>query len=257
MRSILIIISVVFCVFSLGHKDARTTNVHTPFRWVFADSAARVAESVTTSDTDKVAYQKSDSSIWVLRDNSPKTWIGIDNGTVINGDSVHVLQGALIGGVLNSDSIHSTKGITGTNGIFSENMTADSINFSGNPSNKFVTFDTSVICSLMDNGTTFRDSCIGHISVIGRCITIFFFGNLYGAITGGTNPIIRIPSKFRSSYNVAGTNRSCFVPLYNGGVGGQFGRYDPSDGTLWEGTGSTMDEGDGGFTFGVCVTYIK
>jgi hypothetical protein len=75
----LMILFAVFCTFSGIHNNMRLTQVHSPFRWVFADSAARVAESVTTSDTDKVAYQKSDSSIWVLRDNDPKTWIELNN----------------------------------------------------------------------------------------------------------------------------------------------------------------------------------
>jgi len=73
--------------FGTLHKNLETTQVHSPFRWVFADSAARVAEAVTTSDTDKVAYQKSDSSMWVLRDNSPKTWICMSNRIFINSDA--------------------------------------------------------------------------------------------------------------------------------------------------------------------------
>jgi hypothetical protein len=80
MHKIIYLILITAAVAFPGiHNNMRTTQVHSPFRWVFADSAARVAESVTASDTDKVAYQKSDSSLWVLRDNDPKTWIELNN----------------------------------------------------------------------------------------------------------------------------------------------------------------------------------
>ncbi|MDD5060672.1 MAG: hypothetical protein PHN44_00105 [Candidatus Marinimicrobia bacterium] len=101
----LFILGLSFLTFGTLHKDSRTTQVHSPFRWVFADSAARVAESVTTSDTDKVAYQKSDSSIWVLRDNSPKTWISLSSGSNVKDeafDSIYSRTGVV-------DSIFSTK----------------------------------------------------------------------------------------------------------------------------------------------------
>lgn len=116
---ILLIFGLVFVSNSALHKNARTTQVHSPFRWVFADSAARVAESVTTSDTDKVAYQKSDSSIWVLRDNSPKTWIELNNnfGNLF-ADSLNLSRGAAIGQSISVDS----------NVTIGKNLMADSIN---------------------------------------------------------------------------------------------------------------------------------
>ena len=42
------------------HADQKTTAMHTPFRWVWADSAARVAQATTKRDTTKKWYQVDD-----------------------------------------------------------------------------------------------------------------------------------------------------------------------------------------------------
>jgi hypothetical protein len=76
MRRICLLVLFLFSgAGAIFHQNSRGTQVHTPFRWVFADSAAREAQSVTAGDTDNIAYQVSDSSLWVLRDNSPKLWV--------------------------------------------------------------------------------------------------------------------------------------------------------------------------------------
>lgn len=70
----------VLPLFAALHKDTRGTQVHTPFRWNVADRTALEALSVTANDTDCMAFQRSDSSIYVLRDNSPKIWIRVAGG---------------------------------------------------------------------------------------------------------------------------------------------------------------------------------
>lgn len=72
----LILLFVLICAANCGiHERLKGGQVHTPFAWVFADSATLMAESVDAYDTNRTALVLSDSSIWVLRDNSPKVWI--------------------------------------------------------------------------------------------------------------------------------------------------------------------------------------
>lgn len=85
----IMLVALVGSSYAVFHENSRGAQVHTPFRWVFANGTARIAQSVVANDTDKVAYQKSDSSMWVLRDNSPVTWICLnDNFGAIGVDSV-------------------------------------------------------------------------------------------------------------------------------------------------------------------------
>lgn len=56
------------------HKAESGSGVHTPFRWVFANATERGAESVVAADVNKMAWQQSDNTIWVLEDDSPVTW---------------------------------------------------------------------------------------------------------------------------------------------------------------------------------------
>lgn len=60
------------------HAQISGSDMHRPFRWVFADSATRVGTSVTYVDTMKYAYQNSDSSVWVLKDDSPVLWLKVN-----------------------------------------------------------------------------------------------------------------------------------------------------------------------------------
>lgn len=73
-----ILFFVFLCVLSVNgvkyHQDSRGAEIHTPFRWIVADSTARMALSVAAADTQKFCFQLADTSIWVLIDNSPKNW---------------------------------------------------------------------------------------------------------------------------------------------------------------------------------------
>lgn len=63
------------CTGAKYHTDSRGSEIHTPFRWTFADSAARVNQSVVAADTGKLAIQISDTTVWLLQKNSPKMWV--------------------------------------------------------------------------------------------------------------------------------------------------------------------------------------
>jgi len=71
----LLVLLFAFTVLCGTHHDFRGTQVHTPFRWIFADSTARADEAVAAADTHSVAFVLSDTSQWILLDNSPKTWV--------------------------------------------------------------------------------------------------------------------------------------------------------------------------------------
>ncbi len=75
-KILLAILMLWFCAYPAAiiyHKDNRTSNVHTPFRWIFADSAARVGASCVAADTQKLALQENNFTIWELDDATP-TW---------------------------------------------------------------------------------------------------------------------------------------------------------------------------------------
>lgn len=94
------------------HTNSRGSNVHTPYRWVFADSAARVNSTVTVSDTLKLALQKSDSTTWLLLSTTGVKWKKVSDGGRLTGTDIQV-----------TDSI---KGVTGT---FTGNLVADTGTF--------------------------------------------------------------------------------------------------------------------------------
>ena len=87
--------AIVLCVglslsHSVEHSQLRTTSLHSPYRWTFADSTTRVNASVVAADTGKKALQYSDTTEWVLIDNDPKTWRFVGGKTV---DSLFVKRG--------------------------------------------------------------------------------------------------------------------------------------------------------------------
>lgn len=212
---------VILCIIPVCgslHKNSRTTQVHSPFRWVFADSAARVAESVTTSDTDKVAYQIADSSIWVLRDNDPKTWIELNNNF---GD-----------------------------------LFVDSVVFDGSES-KFVHFDSTFACTLYfdsTGGTKFRDSCMATATIIGKNCILTIPKDLHSEATGASVSVgfhFSIPSKFLSTtaYQVPVRSDTNSVATW--------GRFNTSNGHLglFVSTGTTIFPPTAGGPYPFTITY--
>ena len=58
-----------------NHAQLTTSDIHLPFAWIFADSTARLAETVTVDDISKICFQEDDSSVWVLT--AVTTWVQI------------------------------------------------------------------------------------------------------------------------------------------------------------------------------------
>lgn len=69
------------------HAALTDESLHTPFRWIWADSAARTAEVVTTDDVDKVGLQLDTMVMYYLEDTTP-TWtdIGAASGSLALND---------------------------------------------------------------------------------------------------------------------------------------------------------------------------
>lgn len=84
----------VFCslIYSeVSHTGLSGTNIHTVYRWQFADSAARVNQSVSAADTMKLAYQRSDSTSWILVSTTGTRWKKIayaSNQNTLTGSNV-------------------------------------------------------------------------------------------------------------------------------------------------------------------------
>lgn len=62
------------------HRALTGSAMHTPFRWTFADSVARLAASVTADDLNKLAWQQSDNTLWVLSAVGPTVWTSVGGG---------------------------------------------------------------------------------------------------------------------------------------------------------------------------------
>lgn len=58
----------------MEHVDIPAGEIHTPFQWLPADSAARLAIVPNASDVHKLALQLDELSQWLLVDESPATW---------------------------------------------------------------------------------------------------------------------------------------------------------------------------------------
>jgi hypothetical protein len=93
------------------HKNATGAEIHVAYRWVWADSAARVGQSVSGEDTLKIGYQKDDYSVWFLSDSTP-TWHRVGS---YKSDSLYVFgditAGSFTGGDITGDSLYTSGGI--------------------------------------------------------------------------------------------------------------------------------------------------
>lgn len=69
----------------MQHKLLQNESIHTPFRWIFADAATRLAESVVADDVMKFAYQEDTETVYVLKDLTP-TWVAITSGAGVVND---------------------------------------------------------------------------------------------------------------------------------------------------------------------------
>jgi hypothetical protein len=72
-RIIFLLLLASACFGQSYHSTLKTANMHTPYRWQWADSAARVAQSITNADTMKFGIQTTNNLIYCLVD-SPAVW---------------------------------------------------------------------------------------------------------------------------------------------------------------------------------------
>jgi hypothetical protein len=57
------------------HSELEGINIHTPFAFIYADTAAREAEvGATAADVGKMAWQQDNNTLWILQDDDPLTW---------------------------------------------------------------------------------------------------------------------------------------------------------------------------------------
>lgn len=62
------------------HKNLGASDIHIIYALSYANSSARTsATGLTSADVGKVARQTDDESFWLLTDDSPLTWVRIDN----------------------------------------------------------------------------------------------------------------------------------------------------------------------------------
>lgn len=90
------------------HKSETGSSLHTPFRWIFNDETEREAQSVGSVDVNKIAWQKGDNTLWVLKDDSPKTWTQISppldaiNATSVTAETIEATTSLTAANVLSS-----------------------------------------------------------------------------------------------------------------------------------------------------------
>ncbi len=83
------------------HGALTGTNIHIPYRFTYADTAAREAATPTAADVGCLALQQDDQSLWLLVDDDPLTWVAVaDAGgsqTAQVADVIVVIQSAVSG----------------------------------------------------------------------------------------------------------------------------------------------------------------
>ena len=87
------------------HRDVSTGNVHVVHNWTYADQATREAASLLPADVGKVAWQLDDDTFWILKDDSPLTWVALGGGGSGAVDSVNGQTGVV---VLDPDDLDDT-----------------------------------------------------------------------------------------------------------------------------------------------------
>lgn len=87
------------------HSALSGTNIHVPYAWTYADTAAREGATLAAADVGKFARQTDDNSIWMLTDDSPLTWIQVNNSaTGAPTDAAYITTAA--NGTLSAEVVH-------------------------------------------------------------------------------------------------------------------------------------------------------
>lgn len=76
---------------SIFHKSKDGADVHTSFRWFWANAAARSVQTVTAQDLYKFGIQLDTFSVWMLTSDTP-TWQRVDAGTGASGGASSLLH---------------------------------------------------------------------------------------------------------------------------------------------------------------------
>jgi hypothetical protein len=108
---------IAFSVYPVEHKNLSGTQLHSPYRWIFADSATMSVATLSATDTNKTAFRSDDNTVWVLRNAGSKTWKQVGG---IQFDS------------LTSDSIYQRSN-RGTTAIYDSSITTKKIIITGGP----------------------------------------------------------------------------------------------------------------------------
>lgn len=195
IKKIFILLMIVFSVNGAKyHQDSKGVEIHTPFRWVVANSTARGALTVTAQDTQKLCFQIADTTIWMLSDNSPKRWTWVSGKKV---DSLYV-----------SGGLNVARATIGAGGIKSAApCTSTVFNASSSTASRVVTTDANK--NLSSSTVTLTE--LGYLS--------------------GKNSVI---DGSGTSGNVAvfsGTNRITNGPAYNSGTSTFTGNVSGSSGS--------------------------
>lgn len=242
----IMLVALVGSSYAVFHENSRGAQVHTPFRWVFANGTARIAQSVVANDTDKVAYQRSDSSVWVLRDNSPVTWVCLNKGLLtFNAGSVYSSYNEA--DIDTSPDARFGKGKIDTAIL----DVIDSVKFRcGTTYTDFYAFDTTFACSLYD-GTTYRATGSAAIQVRGDVATLTLPA-LSGTITVSTNTQIHIPDRFRAQ---SGWAPVIPISILDATEGYTIGLFQPYSSSIKTSANDYLAAGTGGLGFPISVTY--
>lgn len=67
------------------HSNQTGGSVHVANAFTYANSAARVAATLASTDIGKIALQSDTKSYWILQNNSPTTWAQINGGGGVGG----------------------------------------------------------------------------------------------------------------------------------------------------------------------------
>jgi len=84
------------------HSALTGTNIHVPFRFSYADAAAREAEAgAAPTDVGCLALQQDDNTLWILTDDDPLTWVAVAG----SGSYLPLVGGTMSGELVMADEL--------------------------------------------------------------------------------------------------------------------------------------------------------
>lgn len=269
IKNILIILILVFgfSFSEVSHSGLTGSNIHTVYRWQFADSVARVNQSVSAADTMKLAYQRSDSTSWVLVATTGAKWKKIayaSNQNTLTTSNVSfgsgTFSGALSGSTLNTGNganelYPMNQAVTTTSDVvFDSTRTRVSVFDSvklGTGSYLKNYLDTTFYDSLFNGSTYTSQRALARIVCVGNVVTLYQ-PTITASVSGSLVTIRGIPTKLRPTNTVdvsmVVTNNSNILVGY-GNV--------TTDGYIYllKTDGNVLDAGTGG-SRKTCISWL-